>query len=914
MAFPSIRSQNTTNGTTGTTTPVVNLPATVVAGDILVVFIRVAVAGAIGWPNASWHEIIDASDDGADDQNAMAWKVAQGNEGGTTITLSSGNGKFSSFSYAIKDAAGDITPPQLSTVATGTTGQPNATTCTPTGGAKDYLWITFTGNEGEQTGVTTYPTNYTLGQTGLANSGTGGLPATNTTCCAAARQNNASSEDAGAWTIAGTLSNWSAWTLAIHPAAPIGSEVSNTLPPRIEKKPYIITSLNSLPPDVGSPFIPVDYPNPKIGRSIRTSTVSRLIDDNDIAFHQLDWTNPRIENRKPLTWINNNQSDVLAPIVAPPFTPVDYPNPGLKRSLRPVTNSRLVDDANIAFNQLDWPNPAPARKSALTFIFNKQLEPPVVAPFTPVEFRNPDLRKLQNTGSTVNRPQYYTDLNPNNQYNWPNPGPKKLKHDTWVQNLLQSTLAPIITQLPFSNTETAFVRRKPYILTDISSGINISPVDKPFVTPEYPNPRRKSYIIVGLNTIFQSSSDKPFKQDDYPNPAGRKLKTPNTWVFSRKLDDPTTAFAPCSVTEWDVPAPGRRTALTHISIIPQLQQLFTTPIGIPLVSTHVLRRKRETLSWVNPRPFYYQEAVVFPFGNLEWKMPIEKRTLLVSHVQKFIDVTIVGNPFSQKDWSNPVVKKRLPITWEFYYQQDDNQPPVAQSVTVPVLRRKSQNLGYIFTSQISQENPTKTYDYPNPIIVRQHNKGFILNLLESTLNPGAGAVPFNQNDYPNPQIGKRNFHLGITLNKPTYYTEEPLQPNQYDWPIFRAVKRNHVGYINTVIPPEFAPRVANIVDVPFTKKGVIPVWAYSSLQIMATPEGLRPFSQNEWLVFRNVKRATDLLTWIQSKSINLPDIIGRKICLDSNITIYDLESALEEYEFDSSLTIYDIESGGTECQ
>src|SRR5678815_5073935 len=219
MAFPSIRSQTTTNGTTASATPVVNLPATIARGDTIVVIFRNAAAGAIGWPDANWIELVDASDDGSVGQSGIAYKKAVGNEGGTTITLSSGNGKFASVSYAIQDAADPtVRPPELSTVAVGTVGQPDATTCTPTGGAKDYLWLTFFTMEGEQTGITSYPANFTLGQSGLANSGTAAAVTTNATIAAAARQQNASSQDAGAWVVAGTLDDSSAWTLALHPA------------------------------------------------------------------------------------------------------------------------------------------------------------------------------------------------------------------------------------------------------------------------------------------------------------------------------------------------------------------------------------------------------------------------------------------------------------------------------------------------------------------------------------------------------------------------------------------------------------------------------------------------------------------------------------------------------------------------
>lgn len=217
MASPAIASTGTTNGTTASATPALNLPSGIQQNDLLVGYFRAASAGAVTWPTG-WNELVDASPDGADDQVSIAWKRATGAETGT-ITLASGGGKFGGIIRRITGAADPLVrPPEISTVATGTSPtQPNATTVTPTGGSKDYLFDTVYLMEGEQTGVTSYPANYTSGQTGLVNSGTAGATSTNVTLAAAGRQLTAASDDAGAWTIAGTLINWSAYTLVVHP-------------------------------------------------------------------------------------------------------------------------------------------------------------------------------------------------------------------------------------------------------------------------------------------------------------------------------------------------------------------------------------------------------------------------------------------------------------------------------------------------------------------------------------------------------------------------------------------------------------------------------------------------------------------------------------------------------------------------
>ena len=216
MAFPLVEDYATTGRTAAETTSPVSYPATVSAGALLVCFIRVTVAGAIGWP-AGWNEIVEDSSDASDDVSALAWKTATGNEGGTTFNVTHGNGKLAAIVYSVTGADEPTTqPPQISTVAVGTSQTPNPTTCTPTGGAKDYLWLWLGGWEGEQTSPPTgNPTNYTnpIG----ASTGTGGAVATNCRVASARRNLNAASEDPPSWTISAS-DDWAAWTMAIHPA------------------------------------------------------------------------------------------------------------------------------------------------------------------------------------------------------------------------------------------------------------------------------------------------------------------------------------------------------------------------------------------------------------------------------------------------------------------------------------------------------------------------------------------------------------------------------------------------------------------------------------------------------------------------------------------------------------------------
>lgn len=217
MAFPVVESTATTGRTAAETTSPITYPATVSPNALLVAIVRVTVAGAIGWP-VEWTELVEDSSDASDDVTAIAYRVADGTEDGLTFNVTHGSGKLAGIVYSITGAADPaVQAPQLSTVATGTSASPDPTGLTPTGGAKDYLWLWLGVWEGEQTSPPTgNPTNYStpLG----ASTGTGGAITTNCRVASAQRSVNQSTEDPGLWTIS-VSDDWSAWVMAVHPAS-----------------------------------------------------------------------------------------------------------------------------------------------------------------------------------------------------------------------------------------------------------------------------------------------------------------------------------------------------------------------------------------------------------------------------------------------------------------------------------------------------------------------------------------------------------------------------------------------------------------------------------------------------------------------------------------------------------------------
>jgi hypothetical protein len=114
--------------------------------------------------------------------------------------------------------------PQVGTTATGTSTTPNPPSVTVSGGPKDILAIACFSMTGavevadDDSLVTTFPTNYTLGQIEK----TGGTTGTNLSggLGVAARQvSAASSEDPGTFTQSASR-GWRAQTIVVHPAVP----------------------------------------------------------------------------------------------------------------------------------------------------------------------------------------------------------------------------------------------------------------------------------------------------------------------------------------------------------------------------------------------------------------------------------------------------------------------------------------------------------------------------------------------------------------------------------------------------------------------------------------------------------------------------------------------------------------------
>jgi hypothetical protein len=220
MAFPSVVSVTATAvGNTGTSVTI-SMPAAVNAGDFLIAILYRDSGATYTWP-AGWTEILDATA-GTGQGITIGRRVADGSEGGTTITVTASIGSASraAQTFQVRGCHG-TTPPEIATNAT-TGNNPDPPNLAPSWGAEDNLWIVGMGTE-KTSGFATYPTNYANDQHASQLSNT-------YTLAVCSRNLNASSENPGAFgTFAGSP-RYLAFTIAMRPAPAAGGPGGRFLP------------------------------------------------------------------------------------------------------------------------------------------------------------------------------------------------------------------------------------------------------------------------------------------------------------------------------------------------------------------------------------------------------------------------------------------------------------------------------------------------------------------------------------------------------------------------------------------------------------------------------------------------------------------------------------------------------------
>ena len=212
LAAPVVTSVTETAFGTDTTDHYVNMPATVNAGDLLIVLFTNDGNAAVTTP-AGWNPLASTNNGNAV-TFSVYYKIAAGTEGGTTVNfITSATEQAAAQVYRITNWHG-TTPPEISTAATGADAAPDPASLDPAGwDVADTLWLAVAGQDrGDQSGTTAYPASYTDGISTLSSNGTGSCRTHS-----ARRVLAAASEDPGAFTIP-VSEQWVAFTIAVRPA------------------------------------------------------------------------------------------------------------------------------------------------------------------------------------------------------------------------------------------------------------------------------------------------------------------------------------------------------------------------------------------------------------------------------------------------------------------------------------------------------------------------------------------------------------------------------------------------------------------------------------------------------------------------------------------------------------------------
>lgn len=231
MASPAVANTNVTNLTTGGTSHVVNLPASIGAGNLLLVVFAEAsqVSGVETFTATGWTVIPSFYQrDGTNAQSIHGlYKQASGSEGATVTCTLSVTSKGAAVAYRITGHEDPtITAPQCTTGVAGSgANSANPPSVSVTGGSKDILAVAVMAIEGEVFTGGAAPTNYT--NLLAANSGTASATTTNCFLQSAQRQVTTATEDPGVFSH-GETGIWVAQTIVIHPF----SGVAAVPPPR----------------------------------------------------------------------------------------------------------------------------------------------------------------------------------------------------------------------------------------------------------------------------------------------------------------------------------------------------------------------------------------------------------------------------------------------------------------------------------------------------------------------------------------------------------------------------------------------------------------------------------------------------------------------------------------------------------
>lgn len=212
MAFPVVESTSTNDFTGDATAHLVTMPSGIVSGNLLIViFVNDDVATVT---QAAWNKFKDMSPN-SEARITAWWRKADETEGADEDFVTSSSQRGGSSAYRISGAIDpDTQPPEASTGVSANTTTPDPDIVTPTGGAKEYLFIAACGADSDKAdgGPANMSNPLFFGEFAAGGAGGGTAEQTENT------------ETFNPDTFNLTSADWAAaFTIAVHPAIATGS-------------------------------------------------------------------------------------------------------------------------------------------------------------------------------------------------------------------------------------------------------------------------------------------------------------------------------------------------------------------------------------------------------------------------------------------------------------------------------------------------------------------------------------------------------------------------------------------------------------------------------------------------------------------------------------------------------------------
>jgi hypothetical protein len=219
-AFPAVAASNTSANNSAQSSHSVNLPASIAAGDLLVIGIAAArrnasnvrVDGTFSTPSG-WTELFQATNPSNNDDVRLAVysRVASGSEGAAVSVATANNTRTASLSLRITGAEGSIASAHAA--ANGQTSS-NAPNLAPSWGAAKTLWLFFDASSGHGS-----PSSGAAGPSGFGNIVASATTLANANGCAiraAWKEDEVAALDPAAFAL-GVTADWVAATAAVRP-------------------------------------------------------------------------------------------------------------------------------------------------------------------------------------------------------------------------------------------------------------------------------------------------------------------------------------------------------------------------------------------------------------------------------------------------------------------------------------------------------------------------------------------------------------------------------------------------------------------------------------------------------------------------------------------------------------------------